>query len=452
MRYSLSPPSSLIAFGLLAIRVFAAPQGRTSEAEEAKILDPDAECSPYSFQPVQDALPQFPTIAAIADIVPTDTDAINLFNSIKDKIPNILPKGTPEGDFSNLSYPADDPDCWWTNSQCVQSKHAGIPPDVFDVPEPRTVGYGFDDGPNCSHNAFYDYLESENQKATMFFVGTNVMYWPLEAQRALEDGHEICVHTWSHHYMTSLTNEQAFAELYYSNILIAALTAQKAIKLVVGVTPTCWRPPFGDVDDRIRVIADALGMSTILWKYDSFDWEVQSGQATPEKVDSNYDAFINLGKQGAFDTAGGIILTHEIDNYTMGEAIKYHPKLKEIYTLVPVGVALNKTQPYVEPDFSLPTFEEYISGTTIVLGGTPQTTTASVATAVVTSTNVAVTTVSGASATISADSATSSVAFAANHRDGSSSNGASSNFILGKSSISNAFILGLAGAWAVLHL
>jgi hypothetical protein len=27
----------------------------------------------------------------------------------------------------------------------------------------------------------------------MFYIGSNVMNWPLEAQRALADGHEICV-------------------------------------------------------------------------------------------------------------------------------------------------------------------------------------------------------------------------------------------------------------------
>jgi peptidoglycan/xylan/chitin deacetylase (PgdA/CDA1 family) len=54
------------------------------------------------------------------------------------------------------------------------------------------MGYGFDDGPNCTHNAFYDYLSSQNQKATMFFIGSNVLNWPNEARRALADGHEIC--------------------------------------------------------------------------------------------------------------------------------------------------------------------------------------------------------------------------------------------------------------------
>jgi peptidoglycan/xylan/chitin deacetylase (PgdA/CDA1 family) len=54
------------------------------------------------------------------------------------------------------------------------------------------MGYGFDDGPNCTHNAFYDYLASQNQKATMFYIGSNVLDWSHEARRALTDGHEIC--------------------------------------------------------------------------------------------------------------------------------------------------------------------------------------------------------------------------------------------------------------------
>ena len=61
------------------------------------------------------------------------------------------------------------------------------------MPEPKTMGYGFDDGPNCTHNEFYNYLSSQNQKATMFYIGSNVMAFPLQAQRAIADGHEVCV-------------------------------------------------------------------------------------------------------------------------------------------------------------------------------------------------------------------------------------------------------------------
>ena len=55
--------------------------------------------------------------------------------------------------------------------------------------------------------------------------------------------------------MTGLTNEQVFAELYFS---------KKAIKEVTGVTVRCWRPPYGDVDDRVRYIASKLDMRTVV--------------------------------------------------------------------------------------------------------------------------------------------------------------------------------------------
>jgi hypothetical protein len=44
--------------------------------------------------------------------------------------------------------------------------------------------------------------------------------------------------------MCSLTNEQVFAELYYT---------KKIIHEVLGVTIQTWRPPYGDIDDRVRV-------------------------------------------------------------------------------------------------------------------------------------------------------------------------------------------------------
>lgn len=67
--------------------------------------------------------------------------------------------------------------------------------------------------------------------------------------------------------MTSLTNEEIVAQLYWT---------QKAIKESLGITPKCWRPPYGDVDDRVRAIAWQMGMRTILWDQDSNDWNLVS--------------------------------------------------------------------------------------------------------------------------------------------------------------------------------
>jgi peptidoglycan/xylan/chitin deacetylase (PgdA/CDA1 family) len=92
-----------------------------------------------------------------------------------------------------------------------------------------------------------------------------VVNFPEAAQRALNDGHTICSHTWSHPQMTSLTSEEVVAQLYWT---------QKAIKEAMGITPKCWRPPYGDVDDRVRAIAWQMGMRTILWDQDSNDWNM----------------------------------------------------------------------------------------------------------------------------------------------------------------------------------
>ncbi|TEB23959.1 glycoside hydrolase/deacetylase [Coprinellus micaceus] len=311
----------------------------------------DGQCKPYYYAPVNTHLASFPTIWEPAYILRGDTNAEDKWDSIKHNVPNISTKGTPNGDFSKHHYPETDDDCWWTYSKCVNPKLDGLPNDIASVPEPHTLAYGFDDGPNCSHNAFYDYLVAEGQKATMFYIGSNVMDWPLEAQRAVSDGHEICVHTWSHRYMTGLGSREVFAELYYT------------IKLVANVTPTCWRPPFGDVDNRVRAIAHGLGLRTILWKYDSNDWKVGTGLGegvSSEKVDANYEHLIGEAERGSFDTGGAILLAHELNNFTMSEAVKYYERLKSSFkNLVPLAVALNNTHPYVEDTGSLGDFREY---------------------------------------------------------------------------------------------
>ena len=126
----------------------------------------------------------------------------------------------------------------------------------------------------------------------------------------------------------------------------------KAIKLVTGVTPTCWRPPYGDVDvsrfsfltstrdrhvfrvqDRIRAIANALGLQTIIWDYDSNDWRAGQGNITAADVDTDYGLFISNLTAGTFNTVGGIMLTHELNNFTMQEAIKWYPQLKASFSV-----------------------------------------------------------------------------------------------------------------------
>ncbi|GAA5926299.1 uncharacterized protein JCM15063_000240 [Sporobolomyces koalae] len=346
-----------------AANTVAAPT-RTDEASAAQITNPAQECAVYSYPPVTALQAQkvFPPIWEIANLSTASTEVSALFTSLNGSIPNIAPRGTPQGDFSGVNYNGvEDPDCWWTWKQCTTPKAPGVQADVTRCPEPNTWGFTLDDGPNCSHNAYYDYLEQQKQKATLFYIGSNVLDWPLEAQRGLADGHEICAHTWSHRYMTALTNEQVFAELYYS---------KKAIKDVIGVTVQCWRPPYGDVDDRVRYIAQSLGMTTVIWEDNTFDYDVSTlGVA---KVQANYDAIFAKAANGTYNTHGTIVLTHELNNDTMSLGESNFPEMQKSFKhIVPVAVCYNNSQPYVEKQYTYPNFAQYASGTTSISLASP---------------------------------------------------------------------------------
>ncbi|GHT84464.1 hypothetical protein FACS1894129_1140 [Actinomycetota bacterium] len=327
----------------------------------AKIKGAKQECQDYSLPSSAKLQKIYPHGQQIASIVDGDNEAQSVWKEIQSSgiIPShVKVKGSTKDHMGikNNGYNADsDPDCWWSANGCTKPKAKGLSQDLYECPEPHTWGLTFDDGPNCGHNEFYDYLKGNQLKATLFYIGANVRDFPLQAQRGLADGHDICLHSWSHHYMTTLTNEQVFAELYYS---------MRIIKDVLGITTRCWRPPFGDVDDRVRAIAAGLGLRTIIWDHDTDDWDIKpDGAETTEQIDSNYQKIIDLAAQGKVNDKGIVVLTHEINSQTMKEFMKMFPKVKKAYNnVVPLTACMNATTPYAEEDIKYPAFNDYISG------------------------------------------------------------------------------------------
>ena len=339
--------------------IFARANAPQNAEDMAKVYDPEKACKPYSPQEITQLLKdkRFPKPNKIATIVDGDDEARKLWEEIQQS--NVIPKDIKvkpsvdkshdEVDGNTDKYNDDkDPDCWWTASECKKPKHQNIPEDIYECPEPNTWGLTFDDGPNCTHNAFYDFLKEKKLKATLFYIGSYVMNLPYQAQRGLADGHDICGHTWSHHAMSTLTDEQVFAELYYTG---------RILKAVLNVSTTCWRPPFGDVDDRVRAIANALGYRTIIWKQDTNDWEL-SDMSKKGKVQKDYQKIISkAGKESP------IVLTHELYNSTMGTFMENYDELSKAYkNVVPVTACQNVTSPYLEGDILYPTFDELTSG------------------------------------------------------------------------------------------
>ncbi|KAI8353302.1 hypothetical protein EDC96DRAFT_466556 [Choanephora cucurbitarum] len=268
-------------------------------------------------------------------------------------------KSNGDWDFSNNK---GDPYCWWSDTLCKKPKVSYLPEDIYNCPTKGDWGLTYDDGPFIkvtgqyaslenpyAEPRLYNFLAKTNQKATLFYIGSNVVQYPAAAKRALENGHQLCVHTWSHQPMTTLSNKEVVSELYWS---------LKAIKAATGVTPKCWRPPQGDVDDRVRSIAYQLGMRTILWDLDTNDWDIpnaDNGGNTPAKtVDKSFQTWINNYKSGK-DETGHIVLEHELNSATVNMTMAWMPKIQEVFNVVPALACNGITQPYWEKNFVYPT-------------------------------------------------------------------------------------------------
>ncbi|KAF1799809.1 carbohydrate esterase family 4 protein [Mucor lusitanicus] len=277
-------------------------------------------------------------------------------------VPDIEPrKQDSDGNWLKDSDGDKDPYCWWSSTNCVKPKIASLPEDYYTCGRQGDWGLSYDDGPfnlytdenaatenPYAEPALYNFLaEHNNQKATLFYIGSNVATYPEAAKRAFNDGHEICVHTWSHPAMTTQTNYQTVAELYWT---------LKAIKEVTGVTPKCWRPPQGDVDDRIRSIAWQMGLRTVIWDEDSNDWDMPApggGSLPPSTVDGYFVQWL-ADQQAHNQTTGHMVLEHELNHATVNMTMKWLPILQKNFNVIPALACNNDSKPYWEEQFVYP--------------------------------------------------------------------------------------------------
>ncbi|CAO0798768.1 unnamed protein product [Mucor circinelloides] len=279
------------------------------------------------------------------------------------KIPKApVRKQNSDGSWVSNSDGASDPYCWWSSTNCVVPKASYLPPDIYTCPNKGDWGLNYDDGPfnrytdsnaavenKYAEPALYNFLAENNLHSTLFYIGSNVATFPAAAQRGLNDGHQLCVHTWSHPPLTTQTNIQIVAELYWT---------LKAIKAATGVTSRCFRPPQGDIDDRVRAIAWQMGMRTVLWDADTEDWNLPApngGSLSPSVVDGYFSSWINSYKSGK-DTSGRIVLEHELNHATVNISMFWLPKLTKTFNVIPALSCNGITKDVYWEDFEYPTY------------------------------------------------------------------------------------------------
>jgi peptidoglycan/xylan/chitin deacetylase (PgdA/CDA1 family) len=182
----------------------------------------------------------------------------------------------------------------------------------------------FDDGPHYKTTPqLLAVLREKQVKCTLFILGENAARHPEILAQAVQDGHEIATHAYSHRLLNRLSKEE------YNNELDRAEQAIRA----VAPKPTLFRPPGGAYNDGVLSAARSRGYEVILWSIDPGDWRRPSVSHVVNTVLHNVKpGSIVLMHDGQYPLptpeAAGIIIDKLRDQgytlVTVGELLKYY--------------------------------------------------------------------------------------------------------------------------------
>ncbi|NLB20457.1 MAG: SH3 domain-containing protein [Clostridium sp.] len=107
-------------------------------------------------------------------------------------------------------------------------------------------------------------LDRYSVKATFFLRANWVKDHPDLARAIRDRGHSIQNHSLTHPHMKEMSRAAIESEFKESTAIF---------KNVLGLTPTLFRPPFGEYNDLVLDVAKESGYPyTIMWSIDTIDW------------------------------------------------------------------------------------------------------------------------------------------------------------------------------------
>ena len=208
-----------------------------------------------------------------------------------------------------------------------------IIPEVRDLTkyqDKKLIAFTFDDGPSETNtNYLLDNLDKYDAKVTFFVLGSRVDSNKETIKRAYLEGNDIGSHTYNHQNLNLLSDVALIDEVKKTN---------EAIKEVIGTSPTLLRPPYGNLTDHGKELAN---MSIVLWNIDPLDWKYKDkNRVANEIIEHAHD--------------GAIILVHDIYKSSVEGALLAMEELqKQGYAFVTInemaqlrGIKLDTTTSY----------------------------------------------------------------------------------------------------------
>ena len=128
----------------------------------------------------------------------------------------------------------------------------------------KTVTLTFDDGPSGEiTDRVIEVLNENKMKATFFMLGSRMKQYPELVKKAVNNGHEVGSHGYSHKYLTKIKQNTLDFEINETNRIYNEITGLDLLYL---------RPPYGKINEKIR---KSINLPFILWSIDTRDWETR---------------------------------------------------------------------------------------------------------------------------------------------------------------------------------
>ena len=139
----------------------------------------------------------------------------------------------------------------------------------------KKVALTFDDGPSFETLKILNILKQENIHATFFVVGKFAEMHPEILKKEVDYGNQIGNHSYDH--------SKFLAKIGSAELLANIQKNQNVIENLVGGQPKIFRPPYGNLSNRMIQTLEKAGYKIVLWNVDPRDWDIKNNPAGIEK-------------------------------------------------------------------------------------------------------------------------------------------------------------------------
>lgn len=163
--------------------------------------------------------------------------------------------------------------------------------------QPGEIILTFDDGPRAGiTESILDTLDQFGVKATFLMLGSSAERYPSLVRAVAERGHTIGTHTYDHVDLSTLSNQEAIAEIYAGQQAVAAALAEDDL-----APSRFFRFPYLAQNGVIRTSAVESRFIVLDVDIDSKDYYAETPQQVLDRTLARLDA------QGS-----GVVLFHDI--------------------------------------------------------------------------------------------------------------------------------------------